>query len=461
MYCIVDIETTGGNHSTGKITEIAIYKHDGFKIIDEYQSLLNPEIPIPSFITKLTGIDNQMVRTAPRFFEVAKEIVEITKGCTFVAHNVGFDYNFIKAEFAQLGYSWELPRVCTVKLSRKAFPGLPSYSLGKLCRELEIPLNDRHRAAGDAHATTLLFERILRSNKLQLNQHLEEEINFKALHPDFDKGILDLIPKTTGVYYFFDENSTLIYVGKSNNIRSRVMQHLRNVKSKKAFEMAKAIVRVEYKVTGSELLALLLESDEIKKKQPKFNRAQKRTRMNFGLYAHYDEAGYICLTVERLKPNEDPLTLFSSSLTGKQKLYAWCEKYQLCQSKCNLYNHSGPCFQYHVKECSGACVNEESPEEYNLRVKKAVSFLNYHYDSFIIVDRGRTKDEHGLIVVENGRYLGFGFVHRDEGIRTAEQAKDLIHSYQDNKDTKQIISGYLKRKKIQKLIPFTSTNDYS
>lgn len=460
MYCIVDIETTGGNHSTGKITEIAIYKHDGFKVIDEYQSLVNPEIPIPPFITRLTGIDNQMVRTAPRFFEVAKEIVEITKDCTFVAHNVGFDYNFIKAEFAQLGYSWELPRVCTVKLSRKAFPGLPSYSLGKLCRQLEIPLNDRHRAAGDAQATTKLFERILRSNKLKLDQHLEEEINFKALHPDFDKGILDLIPKTTGVYYFYDEDTNLIYVGKSNNIRSRVMQHLRNTKSKKAFEMAKAIVRVDYKVTGSELLALLLESDEIKVRQPKFNRAQKRTRMNFGLYADYDDKGYIRLKVERLNKDEDPLTLFSSALTGKQKLYAWCEKYQLCQSKCNLYNHSGPCFQYHVKECSGACVEEESPEEYNLRVRKAVSFLNYNHDSFVIVDKGRTKDELGVVVVENGKYLGFGFVHRDEGISSAIHAKELIDYYQDNKDTKQIISGFLKRKKIQKLIPFKSQETY-
>ena len=460
MYCIVDIETTGGNHSTGKITEIAIYKHDGFRIVDEYQSLVNPEIPIPPFITRLTGIDNQMVRTAPRFFEVAKEIVEITKGCTFVAHNVGFDYNFIKAEFAQLGYSWELPRVCTVKLSRKAFPGLPSYSLGKLCRQLEIPINDRHRAAGDAQATTILFERILRSNKLKLDQHLEEEINFKALHPDFDKGTIDLIPKTTGVYYFYDEDSNLIYVGKSNNIRSRVMQHLRNTKSKKAFEMAKAIVRVDYKVTGSELLALLLESDEIKARQPKFNRAQKRTRMNFGLYADYDDKGYIRLKVERLNKEEDPLTLFSSAITGKQKLYAWCEKYQLCQSKCNLYNHSGPCFQYHVKECSGACVEEESPEEYNLRVRKAVSFLNYNHDSFVIVDKGRARDELGVVVIENGKYLGFGFVHRDEGVRSAIHAKELIDYYQDNKDTKQIISGFLKRKKIQKLIPFTSQESY-
>ncbi|WP_319229230.1 3'-5' exonuclease [Draconibacterium orientale] len=164
MFSIIDIETTGQSYKNGKITEIAIYQHNGQEVTDSFSTLINPEMDIPFFITELTGINNEMVRTAPKFYQVAKKIIEMTMGRTFVAHNASFDYKFIKEEYARLGYNYHRKTMCTVKLSRKLLPGHPSYSLGKLCADLGIEINGRHRAAGDALATAKLFNILVDRN---------------------------------------------------------------------------------------------------------------------------------------------------------------------------------------------------------------------------------------------------------------------------------------------------------
>lgn len=172
MFAIIDIETTGNSCKYGYITEIAIYQHNGSKITGSFSTLVNPEVDIPYHITKLTGIDNQMIKNAPRFFEIAKQVVELTAGRTFVAHNVHFDYSFIKEEFNRLEYNYNRKTLCTVQLARKFLPGFPSYSLGNLCKNLEIEINGRHRAAGDALATVKLFELILRQNEEREKQNV-------------------------------------------------------------------------------------------------------------------------------------------------------------------------------------------------------------------------------------------------------------------------------------------------
>lgn len=176
MYAIIDIETTGQAAKTGKITEIAIFIHDGFEITESFSSLINPECYIPGFITNLTGIDNEMVKTAPKFFEVARKIVEMTSDKIFIAHNVSFDYKFIQEEFRRLGYNYERKTMCTVRMGRKFLPGHKSYSLGKLCDELNISINGRHRAAGDALATVKLFELILARKALQESKASENQL---------------------------------------------------------------------------------------------------------------------------------------------------------------------------------------------------------------------------------------------------------------------------------------------
>ena len=217
MYAILDIETTGGQFNEEGITEIAIYKFDGNEIVDQFISLVNPEIPIQPFVIKLTGINNEMLVNAPKFYEVAKRILEICKDCILVAHNSSFDYRILRTEFRRLGYDFQTNTLCTVELAQKLLPEQPSFSLGKLVRALGIPMADRHRASGDALATVKLF-------KLLLSKDISKTIVKELIKTEVEKGIspklLDIVealPSKTGVYYVHRQDGTIIFIAKSKN----------------------------------------------------------------------------------------------------------------------------------------------------------------------------------------------------------------------------------------------------
>jgi len=301
QYAILDIETTGLSPSAEKITEIAIFIHDGEQIIDEFSSLVNPEKKIPYRIIQMTGINNQMVENAPKFYEIAKKIVELTENKIVVGHNVRFDYGFIRNEFRSLGFDFQRKTMDTVKLSRKLIPGRPSYSLGKLCKSLGIENHSRHRAEGDALATVRLFEMLL-----NIDSQLEV-IDQKGVASSYNKSLVADLPQSAGVYYFHNKAGDLIYVGKSINIHDRVLSHLNNNLHKKAVRMKNEIASVSFEVTGNELVALLLESAEIKKHQPIYNSAQRRTYFNYGLYSFTDDKGYLQLKVTRLINQLNPI----------------------------------------------------------------------------------------------------------------------------------------------------------
>jgi DNA polymerase-3 subunit epsilon len=263
-YVIVDVETTGGSPKQSKITEIAMYKYDGSQIIDELASLINPEQPIPEFIVRLTGITNPMVAEAPKFYELAKDILSFCDGCVFVAHNVGFDYGMLRHEFRSLGYDFRFPHLCTVRASRFVIPGYDSYSLGKLSASLGIKIDGRHRAGGDALATTKIFDLIFHKDPNNLASFIQHEINPKKVNPKLSIDAIDELPTKAGIYRFYDEFNHLIYIGKSKSIKKRVEQHLRNNTTHKGEIMMQEIARIEHEVTGSELIAMLLESELIK-----------------------------------------------------------------------------------------------------------------------------------------------------------------------------------------------------
>ena len=225
MYAIIDIETTGGHHLKSKITEIAIVLHNGSQVVEKYSTLINPETPIPPFITKITGINDEMVKDAPKFQEVAKKIIELTDKCVFVAHNVSFDYSFVKESFRNLGYNFNRKTLCTVRLSRKLIPNEPSYSLGKLCHSLGITIKDRHRAMGDAEATAILFTKLIALDDKINDDFILQEVKQKTLPTKISQKQMDALPQAVGVYYFYEENDKVIYVGKSKNIKKRVETH--------------------------------------------------------------------------------------------------------------------------------------------------------------------------------------------------------------------------------------------
>lgn len=448
MYAIIDVETTGTSAAFGKITDIAIFVHDGKEITGSFSTLVNPECMIPQHITRLTGISDDMVADAPKFYEVAKKIVELTAGKTFVAHNAVFDYSFIKQEFKSLGYDYKRKILCTVKLGRKLLPGHRSYSLGNICADLGIPITGRHRAEGDAFATVKFFEHLLaRNNNAEPN--LFSSSNY-SLSEDKIAGL----PGSTGVYYIYDENGAIIYIGKSNDIHQRILTHLNNSKTKKAIQMRDRIADVSWEETGSELVALLLESAEIKNHQPLYNRLQRRAASNFGLFLFEDENGYLNLSIKRIEEEDIPLTCFHFQGEGVDFLHSLAEKNNLCKKLCSLDNAQGECFGTQLHCCDGACSGAEEPEGYNLRVKKAVSSFQYRSPDFFMIDKGRTKDEYAVVKVEKGKYIGFGFVPAEVNLKDLDLLGDYIKTYKDNRDIQSIIRGYLRRNKYLKLITF-------
>ncbi len=454
MFAILDIETTGGSPKTEKITEIAIFFHDGEKVVDEWTTLVNPEKSIPYFITGLTGITNEMVADAPRFYEIARELVERTENHTIVAHNASFDYSFIKSEFRQLGFNYDRRTLCTVRLSRKVFPGYRSYSLGKLCNELGIEIRDRHRAAGDALATVKLFELI----RARQNGHGQMDLSepagrYKNLNENITVNDIEGLPEACGTYYFYDDNKHLLYIGKSKNIRHRVLAHLANAGSKRALEMKERIHSISYELTGSELIALLKESREIKEQKPLYNRAQKRTLFYWGLYAGKDEYGYTTFSLKKISETpDDPVTCYNNKKEARESLTRMVEKNWLCQKLSGLYQTDGACFHHTIRQCNGACVQAEPVREYNKRAGALLDSLQLDRGNVLIIDQGRDPEERSLIRIEKGMYMGYGYISVNEAYLGIDQMLDSIYPALDNRDVRQILRNWLKNNKVEKML---------
>jgi DNA polymerase-3 subunit epsilon len=456
MYAIVDIETTGGSSLIEKITEVAVFQHDGEKITGEFVTLINPERSIPYFITNLTGISNEMVEDAPRFYEVAKQIIEFTEGRTFVAHNARFDYSFIRQEFKSLGYNFRRNILDTVTLCRKLIPGHRSYSLGNICRDLGITINGRHRAAGDALATVRLFEILIQRDREIHGEYsgLMRNTKLSKLNPKLDVTKIDKIPEEPGIYYFYNENHDLIYVGKSRNLQQRIRTHLSNNTTSRSMEMRDQIAYIDWEVTGSELVALLKESSEIKRNKPVYNRAQRRTGSHWGIFCSPDSNGYINFRFGTTDCDDNPVAVYTGREKAKSTLESLVEKYDLCQKLCGLYETAGACFHFHVSLCKGACCGKETPESYNERARKALGEFVFAQKNFFIIDKGRDPDERSAIKIMNGKYSGYGYFNINDMGFGLNAVHDCIMASSDNNDIQSILRQYLKGYKIEKIIEF-------
>tara|TARA_B100000768_G_scaffold50205_1_gene48983 strand:+ start:6055 stop:7245 length:1191 start_codon:yes stop_codon:yes gene_type:complete len=392
-----------------------------------------------------------MLRSAPKFYEIAKRVVEITEGCVLVAHNAQFDNRILKTEFKRLGFSFERQNLCTVELSKQLIPDLPSYSLGKLVRSLGIPVSDRHRAAGDATATVKLF-------KMLLDKDVEKTIIKAAIRLDpkhqMEPKLTEIIsnlPSVTGVYYIHKADGEIVYIGKSKNIKSRINQHFtgQTTKSKK---IQLEVATVSYDETGSELVALLKESEEIKRNKPKFNRALRRTVFTHGLFSFKDPEGYINLKVERIKGNQKPITTFSNNDSGKSFMNKIVENNQLCQKLCGLYKTENSCFGYDIKTCAGACISKESSEIYNKRVLSLIESNKFKGQNMILIDYGREVDERSAVLIENGVFKGYAYFNLNFQVNTSEVLKSILTPMEHNKDAQHIIQSFMRRYKRLKII---------
>lgn len=419
------------------------------KVVDQFVTLVNPQKLIPYHITQVTGIDDSMVYNAPTFPQIAKKLVEITTDCIFTAHNAKFDYSFIQAEYASLGFQYEREQLCTVKFSKQLLKGLPSYKLGNLCSHLGISLNNAHRAEADARATVHLLYKLLEiQSKLPPEQPKEKKKKpASKLNPD----LLEQIPETCGVYYFYDKSNTPIYIGKSIHLKTRVLDHLKNPSPGKDKQMAAITTQVKWKETGSELIALLLESHEIKKHQPKYNRSQKQLKLTWGLYSSQNEKGYTCFYIEKTSSeNAEPHLYFKNKEAARNYLHDRTTKHNLCQSLNGLYTPADfSCMLHQMNLCHGACQGLESVTDYNQRTKAIIEQNEFSIPNCAIVDQGRTDTEKSVVLIKNGQYLGWNYVQQEILTQGPDQLQNEIIPFEDNQDVRKIIQMHLTKNASQ------------
>ena len=456
LYAVVDIETTGGHASANGITEVAINIHDDNKIVERFTTLINPKRDVPIYITALTGIDNEMLKDAPVFEDIALQIYQLLNNKIFVAHNVNFDYSFLKHHLAAAGYDLQCRKLCTVRMSRKIFPGKVSYSLGKLCTALQIPLQNRHRAAGDADATSVLFNLLLQNDVEGIvPEMLKKTSKEQVLPPNLSKDAILRLPNQPGVYYFKDNKGKIVYVGKAKDLKKRVISHFTgNKPNRQRQDFLKTIHHVDYVICGTELMALILEANEIRRLWPENNRAMKRYEHKYDLYVFEDQNGYLRLAIDKHKKNNKALQSFNNLLEGYNFLNQIIDKYQLCSRLCYLQKATTKCKAHENGECFGACSGIATVAVYNKRLSAALEDIQNMQPSFALVDEGRKEEELSCLVVEKGKFYGMGyFTDRNYLADGLAPVKENLSIYQSNSYILNLILNYaeLHPQKLYKL----------
>jgi DNA polymerase-3 subunit epsilon len=456
MYAIVDIETTGGYAAHHRITEIAIYHHDGVQVTNSFHTLINPGRNIPYYITGLTGITSEMVFSAPTFQQVAHDVHQKLEGKVFVAHNAHFDYSFLKKEFEQAGITWNSKKLCTVRLSRKIIPGLRSYSLGSLAESLGISISNRHRAGGDAAATVQIFDELLqRDRDHYILKALKKNSGETILPPNLAKEEFEKLPAKCGVYYFHDARGNVIYVGKAINIKKRIAGHFTgDSREWSRSNIRNEIHHISYELTGNELIALILESQEIRKIWPKYNQAQKYRVDEWGIYDYEDRNGFLRFSVNMVTRGSRPLIKFTSKGDAWNFLWEKVREFELCPKLSGLQIAKGHCFEYQTGGCQGACMCLETVKKYNKRVQQSIEAFSSRGETVAIIGKGRSTEEQSLVLVEKGNYFGFGFFENHVSFSDFDAARNYVRKSVETPTVQNLINSYLTNPRGAEVITF-------
>ncbi len=454
MYAIVDIETTGGYAANNGITELAIVFHDGQKITGRYETLIKPVQEIPRFIQVLTGITPAIVQKAPGFNELAPHIFELLKGHVFVAHNVNFDYSFVKHHLLEAGYELACQKLCTVRLTKKVFPGLVSYSLGNLCRHFNIPIEQRHRAGGDADATAKIFDLLLANNaQSQIDSFVKRSAKEQSLPPHLPKEEVENLPYTPGVYYFHDQKGKVVYVGKAKNLKYRVRSHFtHNGSGRQRQDFLRTIHHITYQTCSTELMAFIFENIEIRRLWPPYNYSQKNFNAVYALYLFTDQSGYQRLAIDKKRKNLNPVYTFNLLSEGRGLVNQLIKEFRLCPKLCFMQKDEEDCVGREDNTCKGACEKKEKATTYNKRVQKAIDYLNDFLPTFAVLDDGHHSEEQSCILMEKGRFYGMGYLPVGSAITDIEELKSKLVQYPENDYIRGLIYSYLEKKPDKKLI---------
>ncbi len=429
MFAIVDIETTGGHAGANNITEIAIVLHNGQEVEGKFSTLVNPGMPIQKYVQALTGITDSMVASAPIFEHLAPNIYNLLKDRIFIAHNVNFDYSFVKHELAAAGFELTTQKLCTIRLAKKIFPNLPKYGLGTVCRELNITITDRHRATGDALATAELFGLLVKhDNSGELEKMMKKKAN-RYLPPHVNIEEVENLPTVPGIYYFKNKAGKVVYVGKAKNIKKRVISHFSNNKpSKQKQDFLREIHQISHAVCDSELIASVLESIEIKRLWPAFNKSQKHYEHQYGIFMFEDAMGYIRLGVDKKRKLLQPLLSFSLLTEANSTLWQWVREHHL---------HPALCF---LDKTNKTLDGLPTVAEHNAIINEIMQSAKEEKKTFVIKETGNH-----YILVEDGRFYGMGKIDHELFVAQPQQLKKMLSPYPENEVIRSMIKTYTAR----------------
>jgi DNA polymerase-3 subunit epsilon len=441
IYNIIDIETTGGSFGN-LITEIGVVKMEDDQVLSQWHSLINPGVPIPTFISRLTGITNDMVANAPAFRDVAEDLYAFLEDGVFVAHNVGFDYPIVKSQYEKLRHPFTLKKLCTVRLARKIMPNMESYSLGKICKALDINIVDHHRALADAKATSELFGILVRTDQDDfITASLKRNNREVKIPPHMDKAEFDQLPETTGVYYFLSKENKVLYCGKAKNIKQRVLNHLDGSSKKKA-QMIRDTHHIDFQSTASELYAYLLEDLEIKKHYPPYNRAQKRTGKPFTIFSYKDRRGVIRLDVADHRRTPKPILTVNNLAEAKVFLNTLAETHELCLNYTGFSHSPDGCVNSYLDKCHGVCRDKESIEDYNARVQGVIGEINSMSKEEVLYIEPARDGSLCAVHALDGVIQGIGLVESNIQIQRATEVLDYLKPVKANADLNRILKFY-------------------
>ncbi|MBK7388197.1 MAG: hypothetical protein IPI23_03705 [Bacteroidetes bacterium] len=439
MFAVVDLETTGGNPGTDKIIEIAIYIHDGEKIVDYFSSLVNPEVPIPVFIARLTRISDEMVSSAPLFSEIAEQVHAFLADHIFVAHNVMFDYSFLAFALQREGFPYEKKMLCTCKTSRMVFPGHPSYSLSKICNSLQIELKDAHRASADAYATAILLDKIIKKQNGSLDAFYNYHVKPKN-HSKIPDQQLELLPSKAGVLYFADDNGNVIYVTKSSNLRKKAASILSKLHTKRFAGIAASATSIDFETTGGVLLAAIREIESVDAIVPRFNRRISNSESRFSVYETLGDNGFLMLHTAEFNKARQPLVTFSNEKEARLELAKVCAEFGLFTSK-EMLSHKPELF-------------DESPDSYNEKVVLAIDKLKSYRKNFLIADRGKETDHVSMVVIKDGIFTGYIHLDRHQAKNSVDEMLEMMKPSNDHPSIFKSIVRHVSQGKYQKIINF-------
>jgi len=446
MYAVIDVETTGGSPASDRVIEIAVILYDGERIVETYSTLVNPLRGIDPYVTKLTGITQEMVADAPTFESIHQKILDLTHESIFVAHNVKFDFGMIRQEYRRLGIDFNRKQLDTVNLARKVLPGFESYSLGNICQSLGIEIRDRHRALGDTEATVRLLELILAKNTAQ--KYIEIELNHgidaDLLPPYLSKAEIEKLPEDAGVFFYKDEIGRVLYLDGVKNIRKKVISMFSSpndsAEKKRMYELMRSI---DYELSGNELTAKLAAYREIKKHLPEFNKKPKLHPFTHAIFLVEDELGFNQLKIHPIDwETGEPVLRFTSKASANKVL-----------SKIIKDNNLYSWFALRSKMKENG-VDAKTLKGYNNAMEKTARRYLYRSNNFFLICEGIHPDEHAVVWIENNVYRGFGFYNPELTSATPENLQEVIKHDEDDFEVHKIIRTQLRKMKNAKMVTY-------